>query len=158
MISIGLDIATRTGVAFQYNNDPKIQVMEVHGDPVKLLETIYEIIPKDHVAKVYYEKLVHFRNARTVRDLLERSGFVRWSLKNDGYLVDEVHVQSVRSWLGVKNKAEAKELIKGVSNCKVKITDNHSDAVGVLLFANKLKLSDVNQIDIIKGVDDVVYP
>ena len=82
----GLDIAKRTGIASYNHKTDEVFVTTFAGSPIELLGCVKSLLPlPEFVEKVVIEKHVHFRNANTTRALLERLGYVKWSLQNFGY-------------------------------------------------------------------------
>ena len=84
----------------------------------------------------YFEELNFFRNAKTVRSLLLRTGFVAFSLSEN---VNFVSTTKPRKFLGCKNKKEVYDLLVpyGVKN------NDESDATGLLLFVLQKKQTEV---------------
>jgi len=84
---VGLDIATSSGIATLDENNI-VTVWTHKGDPIELLECIKAKI--NPWSTVIVEKHVHFRNAKTVRSLISRLGFIEWSLRSEGHLVVDI--------------------------------------------------------------------
>lgn len=83
---VGLDIATSSGIAL-YDGE-KICVTTFKGTPVELVDYIESIIPQN--STVIIERHVHFLNANTTRSLLERLGYVKYSLIKNGHAVSDL--------------------------------------------------------------------
>jgi hypothetical protein len=84
----------------------------------------------------YFEELNFFRNAKTVRSLLLRTGYVAYSLSEN---VKFVSTTKPRKFLGCKNKKEVFDLLipYGIKN------NDESDAIALLLFVLQKKQTEV---------------
>ena len=133
IVFVGLDLATKAGIAVLEEDLKTCTVYEVKGNPYEQLYQIQEILAKTP-AIWGIEELHIFRNAKTIRSLAERVGFIKWTIK--GLCKEKVYMiqaSRARKEFGVKTKKQAKELIQ----CQVEdgghLTDNHSDAVLVAM-------------------------
>lgn len=142
---VGLDLATTAGVAFLSEDLSSCRVYEIKGNPFEQFYQIQQMI-SDDPAVWGIEELHIFRNAKTVRSLAERSGFIKWMLK--GVLKEKVmmvQVSRARKFIGAKSKEDARDMMQLLVKGNDQITDNHSDAVLVAMMVAKevLKLEEV---------------
>ena len=142
MIYVGLDIAETMGVAIYYPDKSLAEVVEVKGLPYEQLEVLRKQYVPFHqtVVRFSIESLTHQRNAKTVRNLQQRIGYLKFSLIREGYKVNEVNINSVRHFLEAKNKKEVHALLSTLS--KDELTDNHTDALAVALYQAKREGAD----------------
>lgn len=132
---IGVDPATRTGFAYYFPFSNEATVFECPGNPLEqwaFLKAMIEMCPSSLVCM---EVLHHFRNAITTRDILQRSGYLKWSSTSFGYTPREVSTPVIRSFLKCKSKEEVKELFAPHYSGIGRFTDNHSDALAVAMFS-----------------------
>lgn len=137
-IYVGMDCAIVGGVAFY---DPNLQaavVTEIKGDPLEQLKRVNDLNTMLRAWKVrekvfVFEMLVHFRNAVTVRSLLERVGFLRWNLIGVGFRTTEVDPNKARRYLGTGNKENTLNFFAPMFKGSF-LTNNHTDALAVALF------------------------
>lgn len=131
---MGLDTATTTGIALWIPGEQRALVSEITGDPNEQFDYIVgDACPDDdeNVAFVM-EQMHYFRNAKTIRSLVERYGYLKYSLLGLGYPVYEVAPSVARHHLGVKSKKETHSLFLPHFDGE-KFTSNHSDALAVAL-------------------------
>lgn len=91
---IGLDLATVSGVALAWSPNECVYVASIKGDPIVQLDQIRDMIIEyrrgGENVNVIIEQHVHFRAAKTTRSLIERIGYTRYSLYNDGHNVNVI--------------------------------------------------------------------
>ncbi len=148
LLFIGLDLATTTGMAILSEDLKTCWVYELKGNPYEQFYQIQLMVANDP-AVWGIEELHIFRNAKTVRSLAERSGFIKWMLK--GVLKEKVmmvQVSRARKFVGAKNKEHARELMQCLVSGGGTLTDNHSDAILVALMVARetLKIDDQAQV------------
>lgn len=83
------------------------------------------------------ERLHSYRNKTTVRSLLERSGYIKWSLTAQGYKVLEASPDMVRSHLGVNGKVTMFDKLLPYYNGK-RLTADHTDALACAMYQAEL--------------------
>lgn len=140
MYFIGLDTALVTGIAL-YNSEMNYAgVMQRKGTPVEQLATIIAVISHLRLGWVdssqivlVMEKLHNFRNAVSTRSLLERYGYLKNSLLERGYQVQEVSPKEARSFLGVGGKEETFHLLKTRFQGTL-FSSDHADALAIALY------------------------
>jgi hypothetical protein len=147
LVFVGLDLAKTAGMAILSEDLKHCWVYELKGTPYEQFYQIQNMIANDP-AVWGIEELHIFRNAKTVRSLAERVGFVKWMLK--GVLKEKVMMvtaTSARKYVGAKSKEQARELMQCLVTDGGRLTDNHSDAVLVALMVARetLKLDDQAQ-------------
>lgn len=145
IIYLGIDIAALCGVAVYIPEKNRALVFETKGTPVQQLEEINWIVQnctKDaQVVYVVFEKQYYFRNANTTRDLLERYGFLKWSLMACGFDIWEVGPSTARAFLGIPynpktaslSKRRTFDLLRQHYASTAPFTTNHSDALAVAM-------------------------
>jgi hypothetical protein len=144
LVFVGLDLAKTAGMAILSEDLKRCVVYELKGTPYEQFYQIQNMIADDP-AVWGIEELHIFRNAKTVRSLAERVGFIKWMLK--GVLKEKVIMvtaTSARKYVGAKSKEQARELMQCLVVDGGRLTDNHSDAVLVALMVARetLKLDD----------------
>jgi hypothetical protein len=146
---VGLDSASIGGVAFYDPTEHKAVVAEIRGDPlnqlVQLNGLIKAVVPKmrQNDLVFVFELLVHFRNAVTVRSLLERHGFIKWNLKSVGYKVQEVDPNVVRKFLETGTKQKTFDFFFDFfDGCN--LTNNHTDAIACAMYQAHLEKYEPN--------------
>lgn len=83
----------------------------VKGNPIEQLDFVESMLShffkdRDEIV-IAFELMQHMRNAKTIRSLSERVGFLKYSLIDMGYETVEVSTPAARKHSGVKNKVEA---------------------------------------------------
>ena len=123
---IAIDYATSMGVAWTFD-EKTVYVSSVVGSQFEHLEFVKRIIGRKKAIRLVVEQLNFFRNAKTVRTLLLKTGFVAFSISKD---VEFVPTSAPRKWLGCKGKQEVFDLLKpyGIKN------NDESDALALLLY------------------------
>lgn len=152
VVYLGLDVAQTTGIAY-YSGD-SAKVTDVKGYPYNQFKLIARLIRKrleyDEEVVVVMEQPVHFQNAKTTRDLLQRYGYLKWSLLHTGCKVLEVNLNSVRSFLKCRTKQSVFELMLDFY-VGSRLTDDMTDALACCLYQahidGKLELPIIPQID-----------
>ena len=124
---IAVDYATSMGYAYTYeiNGDNTVYVGSIVGNHFEHLSHLKKIKGK-RKATVIFEQLNFFRNAKTVRTLLLKTGYVAFSLSKTP---EFINTNAPRKFLGCKGKSEVFELFKpyGIKN------NDESDALALLL-------------------------
>lgn len=129
---LGLDLAQKCGVAY-VGAGGVIYTSTYIGTPVEQLEMILDVLGEDVKRSVIViEELNYFRNAKTVRSLAGRIGYIEHSLRKAGASVNFVSATAARKYCGVKEKAETAKLFG--------VPQDEADAVAVLVAFNKLPL------------------
>ncbi len=129
---LGLDLAQKCGVAY-VGTGGIIYTSTYIGTPVEQLEWILDVLGDDVKRSVIViEELNFFRNAKTVRALAGRSGYIEHSLKRAGASVNFISAVAARKYCGVKEKVETAKLFG--------VPQDEADAVAVLVAFNKLPL------------------
>lgn len=145
LVFVGLDLAKTAGMALLSEDLKHCWVYELKGTPYEQFYQIQNIVC-NQPAVWGIEELHCFRNAKTVRSLAERVGFIKWMLK--GILKEKVMMvtaTAARKFVGAKNKENARELMQCLVRDGGRLTDNHSDAVLVALMVAKETLKLNNQ-------------
>ena len=145
VVFVGLDMAKTAGVAVLSEDLKHCWVYELKGTPFQQFYQIQNIVC-NQPAVWGIEELHIFRNAKTVRSLAERVGFIKWTLK--GILKEKVLMvtaTSARKYVGAKSKEQARELMQCLVTDGGRLTDNHSDAVLVALMVARETLKVDNQ-------------
>ena len=131
---IAIDYATSMGVAWTLD-EKTIYVSSVVGNQFEHLDFLKRIIGRKRAIRLVVEQLNFFRNAKTVRTLLLKTGFIAFSISKD---VQFVPTSAPRKWLGCKGKQEVFDLLK--QYCK---NNDESDALALLLYTIKKKENEV---------------
>lgn len=131
---VAVDYASQMGVAWTWDSS-NIYFTSLKDTHYKHLTFLQRLTHNSDV-DFYFEELNFFRNAKTVRSLLLRTGFVAFSLSEN---VNFVSTTKPRKFLGCKNKKEVYDLLVpyGVKN------NDESDATGLLLFVLQKKQTEV---------------
>jgi hypothetical protein len=138
---VGIDSASIGGVAFYNPTLHKALVTELKGNPltqlIQLNLLVSEVLKKKMAndAVFVFEQLVHFRNAKTVRDLLERSGFLKWTLKGLNFKVaEDIDPNVARGWLQTKDKEGTFRFFLPFYKSSLVLTNNHTDALAIAIY------------------------
>lgn len=135
---VGLDIATRTGIAWYETGSGVIKTHVVKGTPIDQWDFICELLSNlDAKVEVVLEKPVYFRNAVTARSLIERYGYLKWQLMADYVPIIEVVPTQVRRFIGAKTKQGVLEMLRGDDT---RITHDHADAAALVLFGMGVRI------------------
>lgn len=134
---LGLDTATVTGIAVLLPGY-RAAVASVKGNPIQQLGVIGPLIialMKDFPQiNISMEKQHNFFNADTARSLVERYGFIKWTLTGSGFVVNEVSPKPARKLLEVNSKEECFRKFcnyyKGTA-----LTSDHTDALALCIFS-----------------------
>lgn len=144
-IFIGLDVAERMGVATWNPQLNKAYVHVAKGSPIHQLDYIFKEVlvePEPLVEEPKFifviERLHNFQNKNTVRSLLERTGFIKYSLISAGFRVEEVSPLMARAYLGVSTKENLRVKLEQYFT-GIRMTDDHSDALAVALYQASLE-------------------
>lgn len=114
------------GVAWVKEDSSNIFFTSRKGTVYEHLKLIQNIV--DSPLSVFlFEELNIFRNAKTTRNLLLKTGYIAYTLTQNPVFI---HTMKPRKHLKVKNKLELFEKLKpyGIKN------DNQSDAIAMLLY------------------------
>lgn len=138
---VGLDIATITGIALWHPFTHKAEVVQVKGDPMETFGFIVKVIMPLVVElqpTICMEQPHHFQNANTTRSLLERYGFIKYSLMCNykGLRIEEPNLNSVRASLGAKKKEDVLQIMSTFYSGSY-LTDNHTDALAACIYQSK---------------------
>lgn len=131
MIKVAIDYAKSMGVAWMYPGDTQINFATVVGTQFEHLTFIKSIL-HGFDCELFVEELNFFRNAKTVRSLLLKTGFVVYSISKNPTFISTT---APRKYLGCKNK---KEVFGLLSSYGARNTDE-SDAIAILLYVNGWK-------------------
>lgn len=123
------------GVAWTFDSS-NVLFSSIKGNQFEHKEFIDKIITED--CTVYVEELNFFRNAKTVRSLLLKTGFVIYSSSREPIFVQ---TKRPRRHLFAKNKEEVFMLVSAYVTLK---NNDESDAIALLLYAINKQLSEVN--------------
>lgn len=128
---VGLDVATWCGIAIFIPSANKATVQDFKGTPLEQAEHIKNYISTD--CTVVFELEMYFRNAKTIRSLIERQGYIKHALLWQSCRVTEVPPKSARRFLNTKSKAETHH--KFIDNFWGEpLTNNHTDALAVAMY------------------------
>lgn len=140
---LALDIATKMGVAF--DEDGQLFVQTVEGDPIFQLEHILEL--GNYNIFIEDLKALNSPNPKTLADLSQRVGYIRFSLLNERCTVEMVHTGTWRKFLGIKsrkrNEIKKETKAKVEFNIDFKITDDEADAISIWLYGQQLQYDDL---------------
>ncbi len=129
---LGLDLAQKCGVAY-VGASGTIYTSTYTGTPIQQLEIVLDVIGGDiKRSVVVIEELNYFRNAKTVRSLAGRIGYIEHSLRRAGASVNFISATAARKYCGVKEKIEVAHLFG--------VPQDEADAVAVLVAFNKIAL------------------
>jgi len=134
-VIISLDLATTAGIAYLPVNSKDLVVTEVKGTAEEQFLYIEKLF-HPQLTVVLIEQFVYFaRSTKTQSSLLKRIGVMEYLLsKKDGCIVESMHLQSVRNkyFKGKDKKKQCLDYFKDRYN--LKLTDNHTDALLMLLY------------------------
>lgn len=132
---IALDLATTAGVAWLPNNSKELCVTEVKGTAEQQYLYIKQLFHPQQTI-VLIEEFVYFaRSTKTQSSLLKRIGVMEYLLsKNANCLVTPLHLQKVRNkyFKGKDKKQQCLDFFR--TNYNLKFTDNHTDALLMLVY------------------------
>lgn len=136
---IGLDLAIVSGICVIDTDTNTIDLFQHKGTPIELLDWLFAFIIENEEEgvdsqKMGIEELHQFRNANTTRSLLQRSGYIFYTLSGYKFTVEMVNMESVLPVLKCKNKKELFEYALAITKHSIPITSNHSDALGIALY------------------------
>jgi len=156
MSYIGLDLAIVSGICVLDAERKEAFLFQHKGSPIELLSFLITFILDGTTAqKVGIEELHQFRNATTTRSLLQRSGFIRYTLESYGIDTKEIHMESVLSMLQLKSKKELFDYILLGTKSLLSLTSNHTDALGIALYMYYLDTGNVLSIEELEVSTDV---
>jgi len=134
---VGLDIATSCGVA--YFNGKTASCTTYKGTAIYQLNMLLDVLGEDVTGSTFYiEQMNSFMNADTVRSLLHRVGYIKYSLEQRGGITKMVNAMSVRKFLGAKGKAEVTAMFKPYG-----LNNDEADALALVLFGEQIKPEDI---------------
>lgn len=140
-IYCGLDVATRLGIAVWNPLENVAHVTMVKGEPIEQVVRILEVAGRDAEKGTQLvfvmEVLPSFQNGKTTRSLLERYGYIKYTLMGTGFPVQEVHLSSVRRSLGVTDKMGVFNHFLPKYTGEHLLTD-HTDALAVAVYQSVL--------------------
>jgi|SRR5688500_5376130 len=134
---VGLDTAETMGVALYYPKNRLALVTEVKGTPIEqyiyITNNILLPIGNDKEQVLFIiEKLTNFLNAKTTRSLLERIGYLKYTLLSNGQLVEELAPTIARKTLGIRSNKRTVQLLFQ-KYTEMKLSDNHTDALALVV-------------------------
>lgn len=141
IVYVGLDIATITGIALWHPMTHTAEVVQVKGDPMEtfgfIVKVIMPLVGKYQPTIVLENQFVGV-NSVTTRKLIERYGFIKYSLmcNYQGIRIEEVYPASVRSFFKAKGKKEVMDIL-ATRFTGPYLTDNHTDALACCIYQSK---------------------
>jgi len=133
-VILAIDYATCMGVAWTFDSS-NVFFSSIKGSQFEHKEFLDSIITED--CTVYVEELNFFRNAKTVRTLLLKTGYVVYSSSRTPIFVK---TKIPRKHLFAKGKEEVYMLVSAYASLK---NNDESDAIALLLYAIGKQLSEV---------------
>jgi len=135
VIKVAIDCAKSMGVSWLMPRSTQVNFATVVGTPFQQMQFVKSIL-HGWDCELFVEELNFFRNARTVRSLLLRTGYVSYSISQNPTFISTL---KPRKYLGCKNKKEVFELLKkyGARN------NDESDSIAILLYALQMKPEEV---------------
>src|SRR5687767_8973013 len=138
---IGLDTATVMEVAVWCPDTHIATVVQNKGTPVEQLffinQYVFGYLEDGADNEFVMEKQHYFRNADTIRSLMERYGSLKWTLQSIGFTVNEISPDIARKFLGTKEKEDTFALFTKYFTGSM-MTNNHSDALAVAIYQSTL--------------------
>lgn len=145
---IGLDLAIVSGICVLNAESKEAFLFQHKGTPLELLSFLVTfVLDGTTTQKVGIEELHQFRNATTTRSLLQRSGFIRYTLESYQIDTKEVNMESVLSILKLKSKQDLFDYIVFGTESLIPLTSNHTDALGIALYMYYLDKGNVLAIE-----------
>jgi len=131
---IGIDTAETMGLAVWEPITHIAKVFQAKGTPVGNLIVIKSVLENLYSSdiSISMEELYNFKYPKVVRSLFQRYGYIKYSLVELGYKIEEVHPRSARKALDAKTKEGARIKLE-YRFTGLKLTDNHSDALAVAI-------------------------
>lgn len=140
---IGLDIATKTGIAILEDNN--VRVYYIEGSPVYQWEIIKSEITPDSIIVIEDFSYFNARNPFTTAILNQRLGYLYWRIVEEQIPVSKYNVNTVRKFLGITNKKageQKKEVRKALcAVTQLKLTSDESDALALLLYHIRITIN-----------------
>jgi hypothetical protein len=143
---VGLDVATKLGIALWKPLENVAHVEMVKGEPVDQVVRVLEVAGfgsggKNPVSELVFvmETLPSFQNARTTRSLLERYGYLKHTLKCTGFPVMECNISSIRHSLGVNKKMQVFDYFLPYYR-GTHLTTDHTDALATAIHQSMVDL------------------
>lgn len=137
---IGLDTATVMGFAFLRTDNNWAFCHVINGNPIEQLKELRSYLSTPaglkETSSIVLEKQHNFRNAISSRSLLERYGYLKYSLINEGWDVQEQSPKVVRKKLGFRTIDAKKDLFMMMTHYVKRMpafTTDQSDALAVAL-------------------------
>lgn len=151
---VSLDLAEKAGVAWMRDdNSDTIYVKEIRGTPEQQYDMVQRIIWPETNISIVLEKFVYFtRSVKTQYDIIKRIVIVEYLLSKDGHTVTQLHPQTVRAkyFKGTDKKKRILEYFR--DNYEPELTDNHTDALLMLLYYMNIPLNAPFNIKITQGL------
>ena len=145
---IGLDIATKTGIAILEDNN--VRVYYIEGSPVYQWEIIKSEITPDSIIVIEDFSYFNAKNPFTTAILNQRLGYLYWRIVEEQIPVNKYNVNTVRKSLGITNKKageqkkEVRKALRAVTRLKLTY---ESDALALLLYHIRITIN-INRLSI----------
>lgn len=141
---VALDVATNMGVVYK-NVGGKFYCTTYKGTPIEQVEMLLDVLGDDlSNCTVFIEELNDFINARTVRSLLKRVGYIENSLVRRGAEVKYFNAMSARKYVGAKKKADVHDMFS-----KYGLDPDQSDAMAIMCFATDENPTLIQEEDVV---------
>lgn len=147
---IALDLATKAGIAWVEKNSNIINVTEVTGLPEEQFLYVKKLMGRKTGNVVLIETFVYFsRSAKTQSSIIKRIGVIEYLLSKTDTTTELLNLNSVRAkyFKGKDKKATILKYFR--DNYDSKLTDNHTDALLMILYYMGIALTDDFQIRIV---------
>lgn len=148
---IGLDIATKTGVAILEGNTIKAYYIE--GSPLFQMRKILLEITSDCEIVIEDFSYFNYRNPVTTAQLNQRLGYIFWRLIEEKTVVKKYNVNTVRKQLGVSGSRESGKQKKLLNSnirleTKLKFTPDETDAIALVMYDIGILFSDLHRFNV----------
>ena len=148
---IGLDIATKTGVAILDGNSLKAYYIE--GSPLFQIQKILPLITQDCEIVIEDFSYFNYRNPVTTAQLNQRLGYIFWRLAEEKTVVKKYNVNTVRKQLGIsgsRKSGEQKKLLNSniCFETKLKFTPDETDAIALIMYDIGICFSDLHRFNV----------
>ena len=152
---IGLDLATTAGIAVWIPEEGTARAYTTTGNPIRQLEFLHRRVFDNSLIEpiiIGIEQLDCFRNAKTVRSLLERIGYFRYSLTATRLFdVVEVRLSPTRKYYGFKDKMEVLKFFQKYTKTPRRLTNDMSDALLIAVW-----LGHQEDVELDDGFEEVI--